>query len=88
MPLTLAPVYDMLPMAFAPNSAGSMRRETVKLQIDPVVPREVWLEVLPYARQFWLAASQNQGISESFRELSRAMASELDAVEANVKRLA
>lgn len=88
MPLRLAPVYDMLPMAFAPNSAGNMRREPVKLQIDPVVPREVWLEMLPYARQFWLVASQNQGISESFRELSRAMASELDAVEANVKRLA
>ena len=88
MPLRLAPVYDMLPMAFAPNSAGNMRREPVKPQIDPVIPREVWLEMLPYARQFWLEASQNQGISESFRELSRAMASELDAVEANVKRLA
>jgi hypothetical protein len=88
MPLRLAPVYDMLPMAFAPNSAGNMRRDPVKPQIDPVVPREVWLEMLPYARQFWLAASQNQGISESFRALSRAMASELDAVEANVKRLA
>lgn len=88
MPLRLAPVYDMLPMAFAPNSAGNMRREPVKPQIDPVIPREVWLEMLPYARQFWLEASQNQGISESFRELSCAMASELDAVEANVKRLA
>lgn len=88
MPLKLAPVYDMLPMAFAPNSAGSMRKETIAPQIDPIVPQEVWLEMLPLARRFWLEASQNRGVSESFRELSCAMASELDAVEASVKRLA
>jgi len=88
MPLRLAPVYDMLPMAFAPNSAGNMRRETVKLQIDPIVPRDIWLEMLIFARQFWLEASQNQEISSPFRELCKGMALQLDTVEASVKRLA
>ncbi|MCT4701878.1 type II toxin-antitoxin system HipA family toxin YjjJ [Enterobacteriaceae bacterium H20N1] len=88
MPLRLAPVYDMLPMAFAPNSAGSMRREPDTPQIDPIVPGDVWQEMLPLARQFWLAASQNQGVSEGFRELSRKMERKLDVVEADIQRLA
>ncbi|HKN03008.1 MAG TPA: type II toxin-antitoxin system HipA family toxin YjjJ [Buttiauxella sp.] len=88
MPLTLAPVYDMLPMAFAPNSVGSMRREAVKPQIDPIVPRDVWLEMLIFARQFWLEVSQNQEISPAFGELGKEMVVQLDSVEENVKRLA
>ncbi len=88
MPLRLTPVYDMLPMAFAPNSAGSMRREPVAPQIDPIVPRDVWQEMLPLARQFWLEASQYRGISEGFRELSGKMARQLDAVEVSILRLA
>lgn len=87
LPLKLAPVYDMLPMAFAPNSTGSMRREPFTPQIDPMVPRGVWLEMLPLARRFWLEVSQNLEISEGFRELGKEMAIQLDAVEESVKRL-
>lgn len=88
MPLSLAPVYDMLPMAFAPNGAGSMRSESVMPQIDPLVPREIWLEMMPFARQFWLELSQNPEIGSAFRQLSRSMLSELDAAEKSVARLA
>ncbi|WP_435929001.1 type II toxin-antitoxin system HipA family toxin YjjJ [Dryocola sp. BD613] len=88
MPLRLAPVYDMLPMAFAPNSAGNMRREPLTPQIDPLVPGDIWQEIVPLARQFWLEAGQNNAISEAFRELSRKMARQLDAVEEAIRRLA
>jgi len=88
MPLRLAPVYDMLPMAFAPNSVGSMRRESVMPLIDPLVPGEVWREVMPLARQFWLELSQNHDISNAFREISRSMLNELDVVADSIARLA
>ena len=54
----------------------------------PILPRDIWLEMLIFARQFWLEASQNQEISPAFRELCRGMALQLDTVEASIKRLA
>lgn len=87
-PLTLAPVYDMLPMAFAPNSLGNMRNDPVAVQIDPQVPGAIWLEMLPVARQFWLALSQNLQVSEAFRQLAGKMHRHLDMVETQIRHLA
>ncbi len=88
MPLKPAPVYDMLPMAFAPNSAGNMRSEPLAPRIDPAVPRDVWLEMLPYARRFWLEVGQNPQISEGFRSLAGKMTQQLVEAEALIQRLA
>lgn len=87
-PLSLAPVYDMLPMAFAPNSTGSMRQEPVAVQIEPGVARDIWLEMLPFAQQFWLEVSQELQISEGFRELARQMAQQLKEAGTRIQRLA
>lgn len=88
VPLSLAPVYDMLPMAFAPNSTGNMRNEPVAVQLDPLIPGAIWLEMLPLARQFWIAVSQNVQISEGFRHLARQMHHNLDEVETQIRRFA
>lgn len=87
-PLALAPVYDMLPMAFAPNSAGSMRQEPATVQIDPAIPKDIWLEILPFAQRFWLEVSQNLQISEGFREIAGQMTQQLKEVETRIQRLA
>lgn len=75
-------------MAFAPNSAGSMRQQPTTVQIDPEIPKEIWLEMLPFAQHFWLEVSQNLQISEGFREQALQMTQQLKEVETRIQRLA
>lgn len=68
--LRLTPVYDMLPMAFAPN-AGS-----VPALIAPrTSPRPKWLDVweqaVELAREYWRRVSEDYRINESFRDQVR-----------------
>lgn len=87
-PLEVAPVYDMLPMAFAPGSSGNMREEAITPQIDPVIPQAVWAEMLLTAKTFWRQVSQHEQISENFRMLAMKMEQELSDVAACIQRLA
>lgn len=48
-PLALAPVYDMLPMAYAPGSTGSMLSQVYDISLDAAIPGSVWLEMQPLA---------------------------------------
>lgn len=88
LPLRLAPVYDMLPMVFAPGSTGNMRHEPAALQVDPQVPRSIWLEMLPFARRYWFALGQSKQISAEFQTIAMQMHQRLNEVERQVERLA
>lgn len=69
-PLRLAPVYDMLPMRYAPQGD-----EVV--EVDPTAPRPgrrsqpVWEEVRALAARFWAAAANDTRISQPFRAIAR-----------------
>ncbi len=67
--LQLAPVYDMLPMRYAPARAA----EVVTPPFVPPLPlpaeREAWVAALPAARAFWQAAADDARISEGFRQV-------------------
>jgi hypothetical protein len=70
MQLTLAPLYDMLPMAFAPAGATLVTR--------PFAPRpptalnlHLWHEVAGHALEYWSVLSGDSGLSEGFRRISR-----------------
>lgn len=87
-PLCLTPVYDMLPMAFAPTSAGAMREESVALKIEPLVSRETWVFAFEQATLFWRQISVDERISLSFRQIAKEMQQELLNVEPVIARLA
>jgi hypothetical protein len=87
-PLALTPVYDMLPMAFAPTSAGAMREESVALSVVPVVSREAWVFAFELAREFWQMIASDVRISAAFRAIAREMQAQLVTVEPVIARLA
>lgn len=67
--LQLAPVYDMLPMRYAPPRAA----EVVTPSFVPPLPlpaeREAWVAALPAARAFWQLAAGDARISDAFRRV-------------------
>ncbi len=75
--LRLAPVYDMLPMLYAPLSGG----EIPQRQFTPALPlprqAEAWKMAYAAAQDFWLSASLDDRISESFRDICRANQAQL-----------
>jgi hypothetical protein len=71
--LTLAPVYDMLPMALAPG-----HDRTVPASFEPRPPSahglDQWLSAATAAVDYWARLTKSKAISESFRSIARASA--------------
>jgi hypothetical protein len=67
-PFTLAPVYDMLPMLFAPQN-----EQIVPRVFEPPAPRSAWLPVWSRARtlaeSYWKRLADEPTLSEDFRVL-------------------
>lgn len=67
----LAPVYDMLPMMYAPLGGG----ELPKVAYTPALPipanREYWFVAWEAAAEFWEQASMHHDISDDFRQTCR-----------------
>lgn len=80
--LQLAPVYDMLPMRYAPPRAA----EVVTPAFVPPLPlpaeRAAWVAALPAAQAFWQRAAGDARISEGFRQVCAANADALARVAA------
>lgn len=87
-PLSLTPVYDMLPMAFAPSSAGMMREKACELRFDSTISRQAWEFALPLATQFWERVTAEKRISENFRTIAAGMKARLDDIAGMVQRMA
>lgn len=69
--LELAPVYDMLPMLYAPLPGG----ETPVREFRPPLPlpaqRSVWRAACEAALEFWRRAAEDGRISEGFRDVCK-----------------
>ena len=87
-PMALAPVYDMLPMSFAPSGVGSLRTEAVDIKVDATVNRGAWEFALPLAEAFWLHVADDARISAGFRQIARAMLEKLTLARGVIQRLA
>jgi hypothetical protein len=79
--LSLAPIYDMLPMLYAPLAGGEVPvREFGNPLPLPLPPqRPDWLLACNAAIFFWEQASQDLRISENFREICAANRQQLQA---------
>ncbi len=69
--LTLAPVYDMLPMRFAPTVHGEVVTRAVKIAQPTPLTQSIWPVVSKWAKAYWQLISEDARISESFRALAR-----------------
>lgn len=87
-PMKVAPVYDMLPMSFAPGSSGSMRNEAIDIKVDSTVSRGAWEFALPLAGQFWQRVQDDERISAGFQDIARAMLKKLMSASSIIQRLA
>lgn len=85
--LKLAPVYDMLPMAFAPLRSGAMASSHA-LSITPVAQGKHWRQAYGMAEQFWAQLVSNDVISVGFRNIAQSMQLELQAKKALIERMA
>lgn len=87
-PMTVAPVYDMLPMAYAPASSGAMRKDAVDINVDATVSKAAWMFALPLAEHFWQRVSDDGRVSAGFKEIARAMLEKLTSAASVIQRLA
>jgi len=85
--LRLAPVYDMLPMAFAPLRSGAMASSHA-LTITPVAAGKYWRQAYDMAEQFWALLLVNAAISVEFRAIAQSMQLELQAKKSLIERMA
>ena len=69
--MRLAPVYDMLPMMYAPQ-----QNQLIERTFDPSPPKffeiPVWSDALTAAHDFWSQVQSNVEISEDFKKLTAA----------------
>lgn len=74
----LAPVYDMLPMMYAPLPGGELPASAFSPGLPTPKDRDAWLLAYPAARGFWQNAAEDQRISASFRAICARNCMELE----------
>lgn len=78
--LKLAPIYDMLPMRYAPLRGG----EVPPCKFEPELPlpneAEAWLLAASAAQSFWQSCADESLISAEFRNICEENASSLEAL--------
>jgi hypothetical protein len=67
--LALAPVYDMLPMAFAPLPGGELPAAPWQPPLPRPEQRAAWLAAAPVALGFWKQAAEDRRLSAGFAQL-------------------
>lgn len=70
-PYELAPVYDMLPMHYAPKSTGDLPSEPYEIKAEPNVPAMYWELAYPAAIKFWQRLIAHPHVSHHFKVLAQ-----------------
>ena len=68
--LQLAPMYDMLPMGYAPVRGVELPVKHFVPHLPLPAERATWLAAASAAEQFWSAASGDARISTDFRAIA------------------
>jgi hypothetical protein len=82
--LTLAPCYDMLPMAYAPLPGGEVPARDFRPSLPLPTQRPAWSAACDAAQTFWRLAADDDRISSAFRGVCVANADVLAAVASQV----
>ena len=68
--LTLAPIYDMLPMEFAPTSRG-LRTDNIRKVLPTADLLTVWSQATEMAQEFWAQVIADKSINADFKRIAR-----------------
>ncbi|MBK8455099.1 MAG: type II toxin-antitoxin system HipA family toxin YjjJ [Thiofilum sp.] len=68
--LRLAPVYDMLPMLFAPRASGHIPNEVPEIRLVTPPAIEHWQAMFPIALQYWQQILELPQPDESFKAIA------------------
>lgn len=71
---TLAPVYDMLPMALAPRPSGQIPDALPLPMVGVNPPLPVWKEMLPLAIRYWQQAAEHPGVDADVKQMAQKQA--------------
>ncbi len=80
--LGVAPVYDMLPMAYAPLAGGEVPKTVYAPGLPAPRDRDAWLAASGAAQVFWASAAADSRISARFRLVCDANLRELERLTA------
>jgi DNA-binding transcriptional ArsR family regulator len=81
--LRLAPVYDMLPMVFAPSETTLVERPFVPM--PPTADTlDVWADAARHAHAFWTRLVDCTALSDDFRELAKRCQDTLEGLRRRV----
>jgi hypothetical protein len=67
---TLAPVYDMLPMLYAPSSGGEDTRKVFTLPFYDHTLLSVWKDAVSIATVYWERVVEDSRLSREFRKIA------------------
>ncbi len=84
-PLALAPVYDMLPMAYAPVRGVELPPWTYQPRLPLPADAPAWSDAAQAAGVFWELAAQDRRISADFRRLCARNLERLRALQSSVR---
>jgi serine/threonine protein kinase HipA of HipAB toxin-antitoxin module len=69
-PLSLAPVYDMLPMQFRPGASGEIVPRALTFDLPLPDQRDDWQFAAAISRNFWQRVADDAGLSASMRKIA------------------
>jgi hypothetical protein len=68
--LTLAPIYDMLPMLYAPAANGEIIQRPFRPPPPPPEEKGIWLEAATYAEEFWSLTQEQPNLDATFKSFA------------------
>lgn len=86
-PYSIAPAYDMTPMAFAPRSGGGLPDTLSDATIHASVNNETWLQAEELAQKFLSRVMSATGFSPRFRPCIVAMELRIKTARTKIERL-
>jgi len=86
-PYSIAPAYDMTPMAFAPRSGGGLPDTLSEATIHGSVSNETWRHAEALARTFLGRVMGASGFSRKFEPCMAALKHHIETASAKIERL-
>jgi serine/threonine protein kinase HipA of HipAB toxin-antitoxin module len=86
-PYSIAPAYDMTPMAFAPRSGGGLTDTLFEATIHGSVSNETWRHAEALARKFLGRVMEASGFSLRFEACMTALEEHIKTASAKIERL-
>lgn len=86
-PYHLAPAYDMLPMAFAPRSGGSLPDSAPAARLHPSIGTDTWHTAIKLADEFIRRMNGDDRLSDAWEPCASALAQHVEEARMRIGRL-